>query len=487
MRKSGFVAAWLGGLLLLALLLTGMQTAVSNASPLAETPEPWLYLPLIQRQFSPSEPPPEPPTTTMPTVTTHTVTIRSYDLEAGFIPTEPGDFVYPYPRLNHDWVRQRPTFLRELTAVTLENAYTAVTILPELGGRVYSWVDKSTGRQLLYQNPVLKPTSWGWRGWWLATGGIEWAFPVDEHGLNEWRPWTHTILSSTHAISVTVQDVESQTGMTVGATVSLDADHAWMTLTPWVENNTADTHDYQYWLNAMIALQDNHVSPQMQFIVPAEQVLVHATQDPQLPQAKEMMPWPVVDGRSLDSYGEWTHYLGFFAPQVTAGYSAIYDHGVRQGALRLFDPAHIPGTKFFGMGNLGPELWTDDDSTYAEMWSSGVTPDFWTYTPIDPGARVSWQERWLPVHDFDAIDYANETAVLHLNAAGNPVTLSVAVTHNLIGTVRLIADDVVQRAWPAVLTPAAPFHAEWERPSPLTGTLKLQLVDETGVVLAETE
>ncbi|MCZ7671376.1 MAG: DUF5107 domain-containing protein [Chloroflexi bacterium] len=67
--------------------------------------------------------------------------------------------------------------MRTFQAITLHNRYVSATVLPELGGRLYQFTDKMTGRQLLYNNPILKPTVWGHRGWWLASGGIEWAFP----------------------------------------------------------------------------------------------------------------------------------------------------------------------------------------------------------------------------------------------------------------------------------------------------------------------
>jgi len=33
--------------------------------------------------------------------------------------------------------------------------------VPELGGRILRWTDRTTGRQLFYTNPVVKPTHWG--------------------------------------------------------------------------------------------------------------------------------------------------------------------------------------------------------------------------------------------------------------------------------------------------------------------------------------
>jgi hypothetical protein len=40
----------------------------------------------------------------------------------------------------------------------MENAYLRVTLLPELGGRVYQMIFKPTNHNEFYQNPVIKPT-----------------------------------------------------------------------------------------------------------------------------------------------------------------------------------------------------------------------------------------------------------------------------------------------------------------------------------------
>jgi hypothetical protein len=470
------------------LLLTAMFFFIQTYSTVRATPvdDSFLYLPSVQKSAQPVTPTPTPIPAERPFVYTTTLTIPSYNLDVGFIPTDPTDLVYPYPRLNHDWVFQAPQISRDFTAIVLENSYVSITILPELGGRLYRWQDKVTGRQLLYENPILKPTGWGWRGWWLATGGIEWAFPTDEHGLNEWRPWSSTIISSTDTISVTVSDVESQTGMTVGSTITLDSDHAYMTLTPFVENGTAVSHNYQYWLNAMIALNNNHVSADTQFIIPTDEVVIHSTGDSQVPDEHGVMSWPVYNNRALDSYQNWTNYIGFFAPKIYDGYTAVYDHTVKQGVVRVFDPTAIPGHKWFGPADLGSNLWTDDDSEYVEMWSSGVTTDFWTYASINPGEQVSWQERWYPVHEIDSINVANETAVLQLTDNDSSAQIGVSTTSLITGSIQLYVGGDLVESWAMVLDPGHGAKMVWERPSELNGQLGLRLLDEQSNVLIET-
>jgi len=56
--------------------------------------------------------------------------------------------------------------------VVLENAYLKAVFLPELGGRMWSLYDKVAQRDLLYENPMVRPCNLAVRNAWLA-GGIE--------------------------------------------------------------------------------------------------------------------------------------------------------------------------------------------------------------------------------------------------------------------------------------------------------------------------
>ncbi len=474
MRKNmTFTGLFLG----FAMLFLILAQLLSHRTGAESEPENDIYLPII------TKPPLVPP----PWIEETTIIIESYQYDHPdcLRPTDPGDFVYPYPRINHDCVFQKPKIPRTFQAIILHNHYVSITVLPELGGRLYRWQDKTTGRQLLYNNPVLKPTSWGWRGWWLATGGIEWCFPTDEHGLNEYRPWSYNVETTADSVAITLSDVEDQTGMEVGVTLSLDADHAYITIAPWVQNETLNSHDYQYWFNAMIALDNNHVSNQTEFIVPASEVVIHSEGDPDLPGEHAVISWPVYDGRNLSWYDNWNGWIGFFAPNINDGFTGIYDQGLDQGIVRVFDPAQVPGHKFFGPDTLGSGLWTDDDSDYVEMWSSGVTADFWTYTSLAAGETITWTEKWYPVSGMNGFHKANEYAVLRLTDTGNGADIGVGVTAVTSGTITLWVDGSLAESWPVTLTPGQPFREVWERPFGMDGPLGLRLADDQDNSLIE--
>ncbi|MCD6289828.1 MAG: DUF5107 domain-containing protein, partial [Anaerolineae bacterium] len=259
---------------------------------------------------------------TLPTVSETYLLIPTYPYDQALVPTTPGDPIYPNPRL--DFSRLGAPTPRTYRAVILENSYTRLVLLPELGGRVYQWIDKVSGRPLLYQNPVIKPTRWGRRGWWISAGGFEWAFPVDEHGFNEYQPWDYRVDTRDQQASVTLTRTDERTGLKATVTISLDAAHSYFTLKLKLSNPTTHTRRYQFWLNAMLAPGGNRVSPGTRFAWPSDILIVHSSSDETTFPAGRRMRWPIAGGHDLRAYDAWPAYLGFFGvPQ--RDFMGVYD------------------------------------------------------------------------------------------------------------------------------------------------------------------
>lgn len=60
--------------------------------------------------------------------------------------------------------------------VYLENEYVKISILPEIGGRLFSALDKTNNYDFIYKHSVVKPALIGLIGAWIS-GGIEWNIP----------------------------------------------------------------------------------------------------------------------------------------------------------------------------------------------------------------------------------------------------------------------------------------------------------------------
>ena len=69
---------------------------------------------------------------------------------------------------------------RAFRTVVLENEHLRATFLLELGGRLWSLVDKRNGEELLYVNPVFRPRNLAIRNAWFS-GGVEWNMGLFGH------------------------------------------------------------------------------------------------------------------------------------------------------------------------------------------------------------------------------------------------------------------------------------------------------------------
>ena len=78
--------------------------------------------------------------------------------------------VYPYPLL--DRLRDRRED-RAYRALWLENEYVKISVLPEIGGRIFTAQDKTNGYDFFYRQHVIKPALIGMLGAWIS-GGVEW-------------------------------------------------------------------------------------------------------------------------------------------------------------------------------------------------------------------------------------------------------------------------------------------------------------------------
>lgn len=69
---------------------------------------------------------------------------------------------------------------RAFNAAILENKYIKAVFLPELGGRLWSLVDKTTGKEVLYKNCVYQPCNLALRNAWFS-GGVEFNVGIKGH------------------------------------------------------------------------------------------------------------------------------------------------------------------------------------------------------------------------------------------------------------------------------------------------------------------
>ncbi|RLC66687.1 MAG: hypothetical protein DRI48_04120, partial [Chloroflexi bacterium] len=256
---------------------------------------------------------------------TATLNIPTYPYTAYLESVYTSTYNLAYPVLDWDaYQGADPTSVpRDYELLVLENDYLRVTLLPELGGRVYHMIFKPTGHNELYQNPVIKPIrKWGppEQGWWMAVGGLEWGLPVEEHGYEWGVPWDYQVVTSTTGVTVTMRDTTAADRIRAAVTLHLPAGRGYLAITPRIENPTVSSIDYKYWTNAMLAPGPaNTVGPDLRFIFNAGEMSVHSTDDSRLP-GHGVVPtgpdyrfsWPIYQDVDFSRLGNWDRWLGFF-------------------------------------------------------------------------------------------------------------------------------------------------------------------------------
>lgn len=323
------------------------------------------------------------------TIQEDSITILTYQYQRALY-TE-GDF--PYPRLDRGRVGPPIPVMYQL--IVLENPCLRVSILPELGGRIYQCIHKLTGQPLFYNNVVIKPTHWGPEemGWWLAAGGIEWALPVEEHGYLSAEPWDYaTQRRDDGGATVTVASVEKTRKLRVSVSISLFPEACYFEVAPRIENLGEEAQFYQFWLNAMLA-PGGDVPPETHFVIPAQEAYVHSSGDSSLPGPGGTVPWSHDSG--LAYYANWPgSWLGLFFAPLVGNIAEVHNQTAKIGLRRVFDTTVTPGLKLFAFGTgFDPINYTDGGGRYVELWG-GVTQDFWTYAELQPGQVVTWGEQW---------------------------------------------------------------------------------------------
>lgn len=154
---------------------------------------------------------------------------------------------------------------RALPVLVLENEHLRASVLPGLGGRLYSLLHKGSGRELLFRNPVWQPANLALRNAWFA-GGVEWNLGSTGHTTLTCEPL--------HAAHVTGPDGtpvlrlwewERTRDLVQQVDLWLPADSPWLCVGVRVRNPNAFDVPAYWWSNTAVPQ-----APGTRVVVPAD-------------------------------------------------------------------------------------------------------------------------------------------------------------------------------------------------------------------------
>ncbi len=330
-----------------------------------------------------------------------------------------------YPYFEYNTFTDKPSDF-EWTVVTLENDYIKLQILPEVGGKIYGAIEKSTGKEFLYLNDVIKFRQIAMRGPWTS-GGIEYNFGVIGHTPAVATPVDYLLKEKDDgsvSCYLSTYDLTSRTKWTVE--VNLPSDKAYFqTNTLWY-NPTPFNQSYYSWMNNAV-----EVGEDLEYFYPGNASVPHGhnfTPDtwPVDKAGHDLSMYKNYDfgsNHSLFVYGEYENFFG--------GYWHNSDFGF--GHWAYYDD--VPGKKIWNwslsrQGEIWVNLLTDTKGQYSEPQAGRLMSQS-DHEFFPPYTGDNWRELFFPVKDVGGISQASPSGVLNVEFSSKEVSVKFFSLENI--------------------------------------------------------
>jgi tetratricopeptide (TPR) repeat protein len=376
--------------------------------------------------------------------------------------------IYPYPLYdNLTNVKGSATY----HLIYLENEYVKVGILPEIGGKLFSAVDKTNNYDFVYHQHVIKPALIGLIGAWIS-GGIEWNIP-HHHRASTFMPVQWSVESAPDGSkTVWVGELEPRQRMRWAVGYTLRPGSSVLECSVRIVNRTPLVNTMLCFANVAV-----NANPGYQIIFPP------ATQHVAYHFKREFADWPIAHSRfngadftagvDVSWYKNHLSANSMFAWNYQDDFFAGYDHGREAGTMSVADHHIVPGKKFWTWGN-GPRgrMWdgilTDTDGPYVELMVGAYSDNQPDYSWLQPFEERSFAMHWYPFRDIGGVKNANLDAAVNLEVAGGVARLGFYATRDFSpATVTLKAGDQVLLSRTVAINPGRPFRAEVPLPAGL--------------------
>lgn len=317
-------------------------------------------------------------------------------------------------------------------ALRLENEYIDVTLLPELGGRIYSALDKTNGYDFIYKNRKIKPQQIGLCGPWIS-GGIEFNWP-QHHRPTTFKPvdW-FCETSADNSKTVWMGEVEplNRTKGMVGITVYPGKSYIKAKIRFF--NRTPYPQTFMWWANLAVAVNKDWMAVFPEDIHWASGHAWASTS--RFPVIRGMYKGLVdfKDGVDVRRFPNVPLGDSFFTYGSKYDFLAGYDFSRAGGIVHVADRHISPGKKMFtwGVSDFSGAWFqnlSDEDGPYVELMTGVYTcnqPDFaW----IMPYEYKTAEQYWYPIREIGEVKSANINGAIGFEIAEGKIRIAINTT-----------------------------------------------------------
>ncbi len=346
--------------------------------------------------------------------------------------------IYPYFRFDGYTNKGE---MKKWKMVVLENRYIKVYVCPDVGGKVWGAIEKSTGEEFLYFNDVVKFRDVAMRGSWTS-GGLEYNFGDIGHIPTCATPVDYVINEKEDgSVSCTVGAIDLPSGTKWSVEISLQKDKAYFeTKASWFNTSSLPV-TYYHWMNAAAKASGN-----LEFIYPGNKRIGHGG---------EVGEWPNDNGTNISWYenNNFGFYKSYHVINSYSNFFGGYWHDDDFGFGHYADYDDKPGKKIWiwglsDQGMIWEDLLTDSNGQYIEFQagklfnqaaaSSTLTPfKHKEFTPYDTGIM---HELWFPLKETKGMVVASEYGVLNVERDGNQVNMFLSPLQNINSDLTVTVD-----------------------------------------------
>lgn len=319
------------------------------------------------------------------------------------------DSILPY-QVSDDYDRElQPA---ELDVLVIENGRLRAVIAPSLGGRLLELKDLTSGRDLVFRNPVFQPANLAALNAWFS-GGIEWNGLIPGHTPFTCAPVFAGVRNTPQGPILRIYEFDRIVEATWQIDLFMPAGSAQLFAHGRIVNPSAEPRLAYWWTNIAAPMSSG-----TRVLSPAEYSVEHIWPGNNLGRCE--FPRQDWDASYPDNWENATSVF-FRAPSAPRLFIASVDRdgfGMVQTSTR-----EMQGRKFFYFGSAaGGQNWMDylsrpGEGQYLEI-QSGVAPTQNQRFALAAGEELDWTEVYAPAqldptkaHDPDYV-----SAVAH--AAG---------------------------------------------------------------------
>jgi hypothetical protein len=347
--------------------------------------------------------------------------LKTYPFTDPNIVPEPGR-IYPFFRFDG---YTNEGVVQPWKMIVLENKYIKLWVVPQIGGKIWGAIEKSTGREFIYFNHVVKFRDVAMRGPWTS-GGLEFNFGIIGHGPSCATPvdcMTRTNADGSVSCFIGQLDLPSRTRWMVE--INLQKDKAYFTTRSVWDNPTALEQSYYHWTNLGIKSNGN-----LEYIFPGNKYIGHDGKSSSWPIDENGRDIHFYENNNFGTYKSY-HVLG----ELTDFYGGFW-HNDNFGVGHYSTYDDKPGKKIWiwGLSEQGmnwEKLLTDSDGQYTELQSGRLfnqANEVSSKTPFKnrsftAGSTDEWTEYWFPVKQTYGLKSAVPEGSINMQQQGDTLHL----------------------------------------------------------------